>query len=157
MCKKAIVIGLNGAPIKFPLSRILVSPSLFFHRYHSFFSQVPFFFFAGAFMLNRRCNAFVAWNALFCPFATYRCHFSFIYLCHSFPAIIENQPFTDFVKISCKKVAIMFGQQFKSIYLCIRNREGHPLRVLKERVLWKYFPYRQVVQEAILWCRHKIG
>ena len=36
-------------------------------------------------------------------FATYRYHFSFIYLCHSFPAIIENQPFTDFVKISCKK------------------------------------------------------
>ena len=26
----------------------------------------------------------------------------------------------------------MFGQYVKSIYLCIRNREGHPLRALKK-------------------------
>ena len=27
----------------------------------------------------------------------------------------------------------------------------------EERVLWKYFPYRQVVQEANSWCRHELG
>ena len=71
--------------------------------------------------------------------------------------MLENQLLSDLLKFSSKKVVIMFGQFAESIYLCIRNREGHPLRVLKERVLWKYFPYRQVVQEAILWCRHEIG
>ena len=34
-----------------------------------------------------------------------------------------------------KKVVIMFGQFVESIYLCIRNREGHPLRLYEERVL----------------------
>ena len=29
----------------------------------------------------------------------------------------------------------MFGQFAESIYLCIRNREGHPLRLKQERVL----------------------
>ena len=29
---------------------------------------------------------------------------------------------------SCKKVVRKFGQNMKSVYLCIRNREGHPLR-----------------------------
>ena len=29
----------------------------------------------------------------------------------------------------------MFGGVVESVYLCIRNREGHPLRVQKERVL----------------------
>ena len=29
----------------------------------------------------------------------------------------------------------MFGWFVESIYLCIRNREGHPLRVREERVL----------------------
>ncbi len=29
---------------------------------------------------------------------------------------------------SRKKVSIMFGQFVESVYLCIRNREGHPLR-----------------------------
>ena len=29
----------------------------------------------------------------------------------------------------------MFGGFAESIYLCIRNREGHPLRAQKERVL----------------------
>ena len=32
------------------------------------------------------------------------------------------------LKFSSKKVVIMFGQFAESIYLCIRNREGHPLR-----------------------------
>ena len=32
------------------------------------------------------------------------------------------------LKFSSKKVVIMFGQFVESIYLCIRNREGHPLR-----------------------------
>ena len=32
------------------------------------------------------------------------------------------------LKFSFKKVVIMFGQFVESIYLCIRNREGHPLR-----------------------------
>ena len=29
----------------------------------------------------------------------------------------------------------MFGGVVESIYLCIRNREGHPLRLYEERVL----------------------
>ena len=33
------------------------------------------------------------------------------------------------LKFSCKKVVGMFCQFAESIYLCIRNREGHPLRV----------------------------
>ena len=32
------------------------------------------------------------------------------------------------LNFSSKKVVIMFGQFAESIYLCIRNREGHPLR-----------------------------
>ena len=32
------------------------------------------------------------------------------------------------LNFSSKKVVIMFGQFVESIYLCIRNREGHPLR-----------------------------
>ena len=32
------------------------------------------------------------------------------------------------LKFSSKKVVIMFGQFVESIYLCIRNREGRPLR-----------------------------
>ena len=39
------------------------------------------------------------------------------------------------LKISYKKVSRMFGQFVESVYLCIRNREGYPLRVQKERVL----------------------
>ena len=32
------------------------------------------------------------------------------------------------LNFSYKKVSRMFGQFAESIYLCIRNREGHPLR-----------------------------
>ena len=39
------------------------------------------------------------------------------------------------LKFSSKKVVIMFGQFVESIYLCIRNRKGHPLRLYEERVL----------------------
>ena len=39
------------------------------------------------------------------------------------------------LKFFHKKVAIMFGQFAESVYLCIRNREGHPFRAHKERVL----------------------
>ena len=39
------------------------------------------------------------------------------------------------LNFSYKKVPILFGQFVESIYLCIRNREGHPLRLHEERVL----------------------
>ena len=44
-----------------------------------------------------------------------------------------------FLQISQKKVAIMFGQNIKSLYLCIRNREGHPLRALKKEFFENIF------------------
>ena len=44
-----------------------------------------------------------------------------------------------FLEFFPKKVVIMFGQYVKSVYLCIRNREGHPLRALKKEFFENIF------------------
>ena len=46
-----------------------------------------------------------------------------------FALILKTSVLAILLKFSCKKVVIMFCQFAESIYLCIRNREGHPLRV----------------------------
>ena len=82
----------------------------------------------GEILLLSRAFVFLPLLSDFSYFATYTCqlcnnrHFSLKV------RLIENQPLTDIVKIFLKKVSSLFGQFAESAYLCIRNREGHPLR-----------------------------
>ena len=50
-----------------------------------------------------------------------------------FFALLKTSVLAFMLKFSCKKVVRKFGQNVKSIYLCIRNREGHPLEMVKKK------------------------
>ena len=72
-------------------------------------------------------------------FATSICQFYLVCEEPSSDAVFENQPLSRSVKKSHKKVSIMFGGFVESIYLCIRNREGRPLRLWWRKSSLKIF------------------
>ena len=56
-----------------------------------------------------------------------------------FVLVLKTSVLANLLKNPCKKVVIMFGQFVESIYLCIRNREGHPLESVERKSSLKIF------------------
>ena len=52
---------------------------------------------------------------------------------------LKTSSLVKLLNFSWKKVPRMFGQFRESIYLCIRNREGHPLRLKTRKSSLKIF------------------